>query len=457
MSVIQLLTKAGQLVDELARLGPSTPAELAKAINEPRPTVYRLVDALQQVGVIRSGGTGRLELGTALLRWGDAAVDAFIDRDELSKQLRWVREQLGMNVYFCAPRADGALCLDHLEGSVVDMLDLGPGRMLPRHAGAASIALLAYESTERQKTVLADAPFDRIASATPTSARQLRQRLDRAAERGWAVDDNEIVEGVASVAVPVRREDGAAIGVVSVAGLRASVLPQQESAARVLGVAAEQIARSMSHARKAPSSEGTDREQHAQDAARTGTRGPALIVKAGAVMEALATERVATSARLTELTGEPVSSMYRMLATLSDIGWVEQIEHRGSYRIGGKLLSLASTLTTILDIRRAALPIMTTIHEATGETTFLCVRHGTRAVCIERLDGVRVNSRVLRLGRSLPLHIGAAHARCWHSKTVNPGTNMPPSPHREKTSSTTSAHDRRSTPNSNRYAAPDSP
>ena len=125
-------------------------------------------------------------------------------------------------------------------------------------------------------------------------------------------------------------------------------------------------------------------------------------------MEALATERVATSARLTELTGEPVSSMYRMLATLSDIGWVEQIEHRGSYRIGGKLLSLASTLTTILDIRRAALPIMTTIHEATGETTFLCVRHGTRAVCIERLDGVRVNSRVLRLGRSLPLHIGAA-------------------------------------------------
>ena len=48
------------------------------------------------------------------------------------------------------------------------------------------------------------------------------------------------------------------------------------------------------------------------------------------------------------------------------------------------------------------------IHEATGETTFLCVRHGTRAVCIERIDGVRVNSRVLRLGRSLPLHVGAA-------------------------------------------------
>ena len=125
-------------------------------------------------------------------------------------------------------------------------------------------------------------------------------------------------------------------------------------------------------------------------------------------MEALAQERIATSARLTELINEPVSSVYRMLATLADIGWVEQIGHRGAYRIGGKLLSLANELIRRLDIRRASLPVLKRIHEATGETTFLCVRHGTRAVCIERIDGVRVNSRVLRLGRSLPLHVGAA-------------------------------------------------
>jgi DNA-binding IclR family transcriptional regulator len=38
----------------------------------------------------------------------------------------------------------------------------------------------------------------------------------------------------------------------------------------------------------------------------------------------------------------------------------------------------------------------------------LCIRRGTRAVCIERIDGIRVNSRVLKLGESLPLHVGAA-------------------------------------------------
>ncbi|MGH4002471.1 MAG: IclR family transcriptional regulator, partial [Pseudonocardiaceae bacterium] len=137
-------------------------------------------------------------------------------------------------------------------------------------------------------------------------------------------------------------------------------------------------------------------------------KSPAVIAKAGALMVALASERVTTSGRLTEMIGEPVSSVYRMLATLAEAGWVEQIEHRGSYRVGSKLLSLSWNLRRRLDIRRAAVPVLKEIHQATGETTFLCIRRGPRAVCIERIDGIRVNSRVLQLGESLPLHVGAA-------------------------------------------------
>jgi DNA-binding IclR family transcriptional regulator len=407
LNAIQLLTKAGQVVDELARLGTSTPAELAKAVSEPRPTVYRIVDALEQIEVLRPAGDGKLELGTALLRWSDAAVEAFVDRAELRKQLRWVRDQLGMNVYFCVRREDGVLCLDQVDGTVVDMLDLGPGRMLPRHAGAASHALLTYESGEVQEAILAEAPFERVASGTPTTAEALRDRCIQTVTRGWSVDDNEVVEGVASIAVPVRRDNGTAVGAISVAGLRASVLPQETTAGQVLGVAAQSIAEATTKPRPAGRA-ATLRPSAHDETERSSTRAPALIVKAGALMEALAAERIATSARVTELIEEPVSSVYRMLSTLADIGWVEQIGHRGAYRIGGKLLSLASELTRHLDIRRAALPILKQIHDATGETTFLCVRHGTRAVCIERIDGVRVNSRVLRLGRSLPLHVGAA-------------------------------------------------
>src|SRR3954454_5832005 len=47
---------------------------------------------------------------------------------------------------------------------------------------------------------------------------------------------------------------------------------------------------------------------------------------------------------------------------------------------------------------------MERIHEATGETVFLCVRRGLEAVCIDRIDGKRVQSLALRLRGAVPLH-----------------------------------------------------
>ncbi|WP_082506985.1 IclR family transcriptional regulator [Arthrobacter sp. Leaf337] len=407
MSTIQLLKKASQVVDELARIGQSTPAELARVISEPRPTVYRIVAALEQAKLIRSAGDGRLELGTALLKLGDAAADALVDRAELHSRLRWVRGQLGMSAYFCVLRENGAVCLDQVEGSDVNLLDLAPGRTIPLHAGAASQALLASASAEFQAAVLQSGPYGRIASQTPLTADALRKKIEHAAERGWSVEDSEVTEGVASVGVPVFHRDGSLLGAIAVAGLRGSVLGQAAIARQTLDEAAQAIT-AFTAQDGGNDTRDTSGPEEPQGSEREATRTPAVIAKASALMAALAEERIATSARLTELLEEPVSSVYRMLATLAEAGWVEQIGHRGAYRVGSKLLALSGEFSRRADIRRAAAPILREIHEATGETTFLCIRRGTRAVCIERIDGIRVNSRVLQLGESLPLHVGAA-------------------------------------------------
>lgn len=407
MSTIQLLKKASQVVDELARIGQSTPAELAKVVSEPRPTVYRIVAALEQEKLVRSTGDGKLELGTGILKLGEAAADALVDRAELRAQLRWIRGQLGMSAYFCVLRENGAVCLDQIEGADVDLLGLAPGRTLPLHAGAAAQALLAFGSPEFRKGVLASGPYPGIASQTPLTGDQLRERVEQTAARGWSVEDSEVIEGVASIAVPVFRQDGSLLGAISVAGLRASVLDQEEAARQTLITAGQAIAASMAQEDPDDAKEAS-RTDPPEGSERDSPRAPAVIAKASALMAALADERIATSTRLTELLEEPASSIYRMLATLAEAGWVEQIGHRGAYRVGSKLLSLSGELTRRMDIRRAAAPILREIHEKTGETTFLCIRSGTRAVCIERIDGIRVNSRVLKLGESLPLHVGAA-------------------------------------------------
>jgi DNA-binding IclR family transcriptional regulator len=133
-------------------------------------------------------------------------------------------------------------------------------------------------------------------------------------------------------------------------------------------------------------------------------------VKAATLLDRLADEPEISATRLAALIGEPRSTVYRLLASLQRLELVEPGVGRGTYRLGLKLFRLGSSVVARFDERQAALPVMERIHEETGETVFLCVRRGSEAVCIERLDGRRVQSLALRLGGSLPLHVGAAPA-----------------------------------------------
>ena len=153
----------------------------------------------------------------------------------------------------------------------------------------------------------------------------------------------------------------------------------------------------------------TARQGNDTRAARRSASGQpsvAVLAKAMALIDRIAEEGEITPARLAELTGEPRSSVYRLLATLQHVQLVEPGPRRGTYVLGLKLFRLGHSVVSRFDERQAALPVMERIHDELGESTFLCVRRGYHAVCIERLDGTRVSLLALSLGGSLPLHAG---------------------------------------------------
>lgn len=396
--LIQLVLKATQVVDEVSALGPSTPADLAKAVDEPRPSVYRIISALEQAGILRRSPDGLVELGTGILRLGEAATDALVDHAALEAVLEGIQSDLGLTVAFWIPRKGTAVCLEQVDSTEVDLHELSSGRILPLHAGAASHVLLAWQSPVVLDELLNEAPYAQLAARTPVDAETLRRLVEGTKRDGWRMESNEVVDGIAALGFPVFKPDGSIFGALTAAGLVNQVVSQQDEAKKVLAAAARSLTDLMAEFTPVP----TAREFSAPES------NVSVLAKAGSLMDALAVERVATSARLGDLVGESISSVYRMLGTLVEAGWIEQLGHRGSYRIGSKMISLAGSLLNQLDLRRASLPVLREIHDATGETVFLCIRSAARAVCIERIDGKRVNSRRLALGSSLPLHIGAA-------------------------------------------------
>ena len=136
--------------------------------------------------------------------------------------------------------------------------------------------------------------------------------------------------------------------------------------------------------------------------------GLELIDKVDAVLTALEQHGEMTAADLAHTLGEPLSSTYRMLQSLTAIAWVDRSPRRGHYRLGVGLMTIGGLVEDNIDVRDVARPALITLHDQTHATSFLCVRRGARAVCIERVEGRAVRSLAMQLGSSLPLYVGGA-------------------------------------------------
>lgn len=115
---------------------------------------------------------------------------------------------------------------------------------------------------------------------------------------------------------------------------------------------------------------------------------------------------------LTELAvscGMNKATAHRLLKTLESRGYVQKSLEYQKYSLGVRVFELGAVFQNQLDIRRAAMPEMTSLVEQTGQAAFLCVRDGDHALCLERIEG-RHRARIyaLRLGERQPLHCGAA-------------------------------------------------
>jgi DNA-binding IclR family transcriptional regulator len=141
----------------------------------------------------------------------------------------------------------------------------------------------------------------------------------------------------------------------------------------------------------------------------TDTKAGSVLVlnKVVDLLELLAADGEQTAAELAERTGQPRTTVYRLLGSMLDLGLAETGSRSGSFRVGVRVVEIASGFLAQLDERQAAEDHLRKLHDDTGETVYLCIRRGDRAVCIDRIDGRWVRSMALQLGASLPLHIGA--------------------------------------------------
>jgi DNA-binding IclR family transcriptional regulator len=101
----------------------------------------------------------------------------------------------------------------------------------------------------------------------------------------------------------------------------------------------------------------------------------------------------------------------RLARSLVTIGLLDQDPETRAYRLGTRFLELGTLVAGSLDIRKRALPVLRSLCEEIGETTYLMVLKDRQVICIERIEGTHpLRDAVTQIGTVLPLHVGAAGA-----------------------------------------------
>lgn len=99
------------------------------------------------------------------------------------------------------------------------------------------------------------------------------------------------------------------------------------------------------------------------------------------------------------------TATYRLLNTLEHLDWIDRKD--GKYQLSLRVFRVGSAAVNALQLRQEASLNMSELAARVGETVYLLVPDGDRAVCLERVEGSSgVQIMVLDVGRSLPIFAG---------------------------------------------------
>ncbi len=188
---------------------PLTATEINARLDLPKQTVHRLCATLETEGFLTRPGNGKRfspsrrarELGTGLL----FASRLHIARHQI---LMDVARQVRETVNFVVPEDTGMSYLDRVETDWPFRVQLPVGSNVPFHCTASGKTFMASLPAPARKAFVSALTLAPLTPRTHTDPASLLQDLAEIAERGYALDQEEFVEGMVAIAVPIRDTQG---------------------------------------------------------------------------------------------------------------------------------------------------------------------------------------------------------------------------------------------------------
>lgn len=190
--------------------------ELQEDLGMPKSTLHDHLSTLEALGLVVKRG----DQYHASSRFLDLATQVQRQRriyraatDEVAKLATETGEHASLMV-----EEDGeGVLVDVKKGEDAVDINAYPGRRLPLTPHAPGKAIMAHLPSDRVEEILDESGLQQYTDRTITDREEFYAELDRVREQGYAVDDEELIDGIKALSVPVRT-GGEVWGAITVGG-----------------------------------------------------------------------------------------------------------------------------------------------------------------------------------------------------------------------------------------------
>lgn len=193
-------------------------SDIAKAAGLDRSAAQRLVYTLETLGYIRRvHKTRNYALTSKVLQFAYNYLHAHEVLDKAAPYLLEISRSVGETTNLQELDGHEIVYVGRFPGQHLVNVDIMVGSRLPALFTASGTAILSKRSPEEIDEVFAKTDFRPLTPYTMTDKAKLRERIQEASEKGYAVVANETVMGDISIAAAITDEHGRAVAALNIA------------------------------------------------------------------------------------------------------------------------------------------------------------------------------------------------------------------------------------------------
>ncbi|HEX5787477.1 MAG TPA: IclR family transcriptional regulator [Woeseiaceae bacterium] len=191
-------------------------ARIVETTGLPKASVHRLLQELVALSALSfDAGTRRYRGGLHLARLGAHLVADYDLRKTVHPHLESLHRDTGHVATLGVLGSDSGIYIDKIEGRDFGIrLHSEIGKPFPLHCTAMGKVLLAGADADTRRR-LTSRRLEAYTDNTLVDGRRLRRELEVVAQRGYAIDNEEITRGLMCVAAPVLDPEGRTAGAMS--------------------------------------------------------------------------------------------------------------------------------------------------------------------------------------------------------------------------------------------------